>query len=116
MATRKHKVDTDQVIEWLNHTNGYSILAPEFFLRMGISAARVKRYTHTFSDDPELGKHAATRNDGSPGPVRGVSEFSAVEMVAAELGVKLPHSIKLGRGSRFREERDALLHALAVPL
>jgi hypothetical protein len=106
-------LDKAKVREWLQDSGGYDILDPQFFLEMGVEPEVVERFTRTFSDDPELGKHAVTRADGKPGPARGVSEFSMIQRIAYELGVdlsKLPQFY--GRGKTFRTQVSAILKAL----
>ena len=95
-------LDRKKVREWLARTDGYGILSPDFFLDMGVDQKIVKRCTYAHSDDGEkLGKHAATRNDGKPGPVYGVDEFSMVEVIAATIGAE-SCSTWMGRGKNFR--------------
>ena len=101
-------MDRTKVRAWLESSNGYAILAPEFFGAMGLKLA-----SRRHASDPSLGKHAATRSDGKPGDVGGVSEFSAVYAVARELGVDLaPHSNYSGRGRRYASQVAAILAAL----
>lgn len=106
-------MDKAKVREWLRNTDGYSIVDPSHFIEMGLPESKVKRYVQTYSDDPDLGKHAAHRNDGKSGPVKGVAEFSAVRLVARELGVDLSQCPEwMGRGKQFREYAAAVLKAL----
>lgn len=99
--------------KWLTETDGYSILAPEFFCMMGFDEPTLQRLTRKYSDDPALGKNAAHRKDGKPGPVEGIAEFSAIHTVASMLGVDL-NSVPsfLGRGKQFRAWRDACVQAI----
>lgn len=105
-------LDKSKVREWLQETGGYQILDPQFFLDMGLPEELVKRLDHSHSDDHEqLGKHTANRKDGEPGPVEGVSEFSAVDAVAGLVGVE-PCHMYYGRGKNFRETVRSILKAL----
>ena len=90
-----------KVREWLMGTGGYSILDPQVFIDMGMEKKMVKRLTRVFANDPDLGKHSATRNDGEPGDVSGIDEFTAVDVVAGMVGAEPCHSF-YGRGSNFR--------------
>jgi len=97
MNTRENLKD-DRVVEWLKGTDGYAILHPRFFAELGLEFK-----SRTFSSDPELGKHSASRKDGKPGDVEGVAEFDAIEDVADLLGI--PNDVRspwLGRGKNFR--------------
>ena len=104
-------MDKAKVIEWLNNTGGYDILAPQFFLDMGLDAELVERLSGAYSSDPELGKHRATRKDGKPGDVEGVAEFRMVDAVARLCGVEPCHSYH-GRGTNFRMTVGRILEAL----
>ncbi len=105
-------MDKAKVIDWLSNSGGYEILAPQFFLDMGLDAALVERMSGTYSSDPELGKHRVTRKDGEPGDVEGISEFRMVDAVAALCGVEPCHSYH-GRGTNFQMTAARVLAALA---
>jgi hypothetical protein len=106
----KMQLDKAKAKEWLNDADGYSILDPCVFRDMGLD---VRSGSH--SSDPALGKHRATRSDGEPGDVEGVSEFEAIDVLADELGV--PSECRWpfhGRGSNFRHLRNLCWKALEV--
>lgn len=99
-------MDKQKVVEWLKEADGYCIMAPKFFQDMGLDF-----HETTHSSDPELGKHAATRSDGEPGDIEGVSEFVAIRLVCKELGVPST-SFLMGRGSTFDLLKGRVLVAL----
>lgn len=103
-------LDKSKVREWLAHSDGYGILDPAFFKAMGLDLRGTRH-----SSDPALGKHAATRADGQPGDVEGVSEFVAIRIVAKELGLNDLPAPFMGRGKNFRLQASAVLKALDEP-
>ena len=104
-------LDKEKVRDWANETGGYGIVDPQLFLDMGMDPETVKRLTHSFSDDPDLGKGAVHRNDGTSGPTEGVAEFDAVDAICRELGAKPCHTW-MGRGKNFRGTIAAILETL----
>jgi hypothetical protein len=102
------KMDHDKVREWLSDTDGYSILSPEFFSKMGLEFK-----SETFKNDPAMGKHSVTPNDGGAQDVQGVAEFDAIEWVADILEVPdKGRNPWMGRGKNFRHLVSLVLEKL----
>lgn len=95
-------MDYVKIREWASESGGYEIMEPQFFRDMGVPENAVQTLARTFSDDHEsLGKHAATRADGNPGEVWGISEFALINYVALKIGIQ-PSDAFYGRGKNFR--------------
>lgn len=101
--TKLSKLNYEKIEEWLVGTDGYGIVASSFFHEMGIELRPT-----TYSSNKELGKNAATRNDGEAGDVVGIAEFSAIDAIAHKLGVQPCHDYH-GRGKNFRTTAGRVL-------
>lgn len=105
-------LDLDKVRDWLNNSDGHSILSRDYFFAMGLTDAQLDRLDTTHSSDPNLGSHAAHAADGGPEPfVRGCAEFDAIQVVAMELGIRL-QAPYFERGPNWRHQRDQILDAI----
>lgn len=97
-------VDFGKVREWLEDTDGYAIMAPEFFVLMGFRPEFIERFDRNHGGGE--GKYAVSGNPN------GVSEFEFINGLARRMNVT-PCRMFTGRGSNFRGTRTEVLRAIS---
>ncbi len=105
-------VNREELIAWLRGSDGYAILEPRYFTKMGFPSDFVGRYTYNHQGGE--GKHSITSHDGQDNAAWGVSCFEFIRGIMAACGTSEAREF-FGRGSQFRSDCGQVLKALGEP-
>lgn len=102
-------VNREELIAWLRGSDGYVILDPAYFVKMGFPEEFVAHYDYNHHGGE--GKHAITSHDGQDNKAHGVSAFEFVRAIGKAAGAGDGPRYH-GRGSQFRSDCSMVLKAL----